>query len=83
MLHTGDDWLFDCLAVHSPEVIDMVLMLISRIWIIRNDLVHGKDAPPVRVSHDFLSSYLNSVRKAKKLTVEKIIKQKSLCLVQE
>ena len=37
------------------------MMLLWRIWHVRNEVVHAKPAPPVDVSVRFLESYLNSL----------------------
>ena len=54
----------------------MVLILIWRVWNLRTDLLHGKDQVPVKISVDFLNSYLNSLWHAKKYNTEEMIKGK-------
>ena len=60
----------------SEVVADMVIMLIWRIWQIRNDIYHGKEATHVLASVEFLDSYYKSINLAGKFTVEEIVKGK-------
>uniref|UniRef100_A0ACD5Y9T6 Uncharacterized protein n=1 Tax=Avena sativa TaxID=4498 RepID=A0ACD5Y9T6_AVESA len=39
----------------------MMLMMIWRIWHVRNEITHDKKAPPIEASQCFLCSYLNSI----------------------
>ena len=64
------------LSVCSKTVADMAILLIWRIWQVRNDLYHGKEAPPVLASVEFLDSYYKSINLAGKFTVEEILKGK-------
>jgi len=61
----------------------MIIMLIWRIWQIRNDCYHGKEAPPVPASVEFLDSYYKSINLAGKFPVEDIIKGKMPSMTQE
>ena len=38
------------------------MMLLWRIWYVRNEIIHAKPAPPVEVSCRFLASYLESLQ---------------------
>ena len=60
----------------SSDLRDRVLLMIWRIWDIRNDLTHGKEAPPVLASVEFLDSYYKSMRLAGCYSVEEIVKGK-------
>lgn len=77
VLHTGHEWLLNCLLLYSLDVRNMLLMLIWRIWNLRNNLMHGKEVPPVEVSKNFLCTYLSSIHNIKNLSIEEIIKGKS------
>lgn len=54
----------------------MIIVLIWRIWQLRNDITHGKDATPMNVSVDFLQSYCLSLNNAEKYSSEEILKGK-------
>ena len=70
------EWLMSLLSLCSEAVTHMVILLIWRIWQIRNDIYHGKEAPPVLASAEFLDSYYKSINLAGKFTVEEIVKGK-------
>ena len=40
LLHTGDDWLFNILSAEKEDVRAMIIMLLWRIWSLRNDVLH-------------------------------------------
>ncbi|XBI10910.1 hypothetical protein VPH35_138071 [Triticum aestivum] len=61
---------------------DCTIMLIWRIWSLRSDLTHGKDAPPVTATSDYLQSYMNSLNLCRRFSTEEILKGK-MTLVQE
>ena len=76
LIDNGKEWLLFLLNSSSEAVADMVILLIWRIWQIRNDIYHGKEAPPVLASVEFLNSYYKSINLAGKFTVEEIVKGK-------
>ena len=51
-------------------------MFIWRIWQLRNDLIHGKEFPPIPATVEFLDSYYKSIKLAAWYTMEEIIKGK-------
>ncbi|XBI90854.1 hypothetical protein VPH35_028370 [Triticum aestivum] len=55
----------------------MIIMLLRRIWYLRNELSHGKEIPLAETSKTFLCSYISSIRNAANLTTEQIIRGKS------
>lgn len=65
------------LSLHPANTRDMIIMLLWRIWSLRNDLTHGKNIPPPEVSKSFLCSYLNSIHDVKHLSIEQVIKGKN------
>ena len=50
VLDTGNDWLLLLLANCSDSVRCMIIMLIWRIWQVRSDVTHGKEATLAAVS---------------------------------
>ena len=74
LIDAGKEWLM--LLLNSCSERDMVILLIWRIWQIRNDCYHGKEAPPMPASVEFLDSYYKSISLAGKFSVEDIIKGK-------
>lgn len=63
--NTGDEWLFDLLVSLREEERAKVLMIVWRNWQLRNDSMHDKTVPPVKVSRDFLQSYMVSLNQIK------------------
>lgn len=51
-------------------------MLIWRIWSLCSDLTHGKEAPPLSATSDYLQSYMNSLNLCGRFSTEEIIKGK-------
>ncbi|KAE8792802.1 Alpha-amylase [Hordeum vulgare] len=76
LIDNGKEWLMLLLSSCSVVVRDMIVMLICRIWQIRNDINHGKEAPPVLATLEFLDSYYKSINLAGKFQVKEIIKGK-------
>ena len=76
LIHTGPEWLFGILVEQPEKVRAMIIILLWRIWSLRNDLVHGKETPPAHVSRSYLASYLTSYDQAQRLNVQDIIKGK-------
>ena len=74
LLDNGEEWLLNVLANCSDEVRDMIIMLVWRVWQVRTDLTHGKEAAPVEVSVEFLDSYFRSIQQANKYRTEEIVK---------
>ena len=64
------------LAACDNKIRDMVILLIWRIWQLRNDVVHGKEVPPVDVTMEFLDSYYKSLDLARNYSMEEIVKGK-------
>lgn len=79
LIDTCQEWLLNLLARWNDIVQDIIIMLIWRIWSIGTYFVHGKDAPPPKISVDFLESYLTSLWLPRLYTTEKIIKGKMSC----
>ncbi|KAM0878326.1 hypothetical protein ACQ4PT_034945 [Festuca glaucescens] len=61
VVNTGKEWVLNLL--HGKTEMDRVriLMLLWRIWHVRNEVVHSKPAPPVEASRRFLCSYVESI----------------------
>lgn len=65
----------------SADVGDIMIMLVWRIWQVRNDIYHGKDPSPVLpspvlASVDYLNSYYRSIKLTSKFSMYEIIKGK-------
>lgn len=60
---SGSGWILDHLGSLEEER-NMFLML-WRIWYVRNELSHGKQAPPTSVSQRFIASYVNFLSEIK------------------
>lgn len=54
----------------------MIIMLVWRIWYLRNDIVHGKEILPPKATVDYLQSYMNSLPHARLYSTKDIIKGK-------
>ena len=76
LVNCGQEWLLNLLLNCNETQRDRVLMLIWRIYQLRNDLTHDKEVPPVDITVDFLVSYMNSICDAKKFSTEEILKEK-------
>nr|AAP52527.2 retrotransposon protein, putative, unclassified [Oryza sativa Japonica Group]AAX95549.1 hypothetical protein [Oryza sativa Japonica Group] len=55
----GRFWLFDCLEKIPEYEQAMFLMTLWRNWYVRNELIHGKSAPPTETSQRFIQSYVD------------------------
>ncbi|XBI67421.1 hypothetical protein VPH35_046779 [Triticum aestivum] len=55
---------------------DCTIMLIWQIWSLRSDLTHGKEAPPLSATSDYLQSYMNSLNLCSRFSMEEILKGK-------
>ena len=58
---TGPEWLFTLLEPLSDNIRMVALMTMWRVWYVRNELMHGKSAPPTEASRRFLHGYINSL----------------------
>ena len=74
------EWLLHVLSECSDQVRDMVILLIWRVWNLRSEIAHGKVAPPLEISVDFLVCYLKSLDLARRHSTEEIIKGKMTLL---
>ena len=45
-----------------------------------NDLVHGKEVPPINITVKFLDSYVKSIVLAGRYTIEEIVKGKMIVM---
>ena len=76
LVFDGKEWFITLLYKCSDDIQDMLIMLIWRIWQIRNDMTHGKDAPPVLATVEYLHSYYKSIKIAGHFSTEVISKGK-------
>jgi ribonuclease HI len=61
VVNTGAEWVLHLLDGKEEMVRVKILMLLWRIWYVRNEVVHFKPAPPVEASCRFLCSYAESI----------------------
>ncbi|KAE8787456.1 retrotransposon unclassified [Hordeum vulgare] len=73
---TGSEWLLHLLAESHEHIRSRIIMVLWRIWHLRNELMHGKTIPPVDTSQSFLTSYYNTYQQIL-LSVEEILKGKT------
>ena len=76
VLDTSKDWLLLLLSSCSDIACSMIVTLVWRIWQVRVDITHGKEAAPVQVSAEFLESYMRTILDAQKFTIEEMLKGK-------
>lgn len=62
LIDNAKEWLMDLLNSCSDDVHDMRVLLIWRVWDMRNDQTHGKESPPVLASVEFLDNYYKSIK---------------------
>lgn len=79
VIDSGKDWLL-LLADCSDVVCSMIIMMIWRIWQVRCDITHGKEAAPIVASAYFLVNYMNSVQSAKKYSIKEMLKGKMVVM---
>lgn len=73
---TGTEWLLHMLVEAQESIRSRIIMMLWRIWYLRNEIIHGKPIPPLDISCSFLSSYYNSYKNIF-LSVEEILKGKT------
>ncbi|KAE8813400.1 retrotransposon unclassified [Hordeum vulgare] len=73
---TGKEWLFHFLLEVPESIHSRIIMVLWRIWYLRNEVVHGKTVPPLDISCSFLASYYNSYKNIS-LSVEDTVKGKT------
>ncbi|XP_073351694.1 uncharacterized protein [Aegilops tauschii subsp. strangulata] len=74
--YTGPEWLLGVLD-QLPEISRMVLLMVLwRIWHVRNEITHDKAPPSTESSRRFLQSYINSLLCIKQFPQEDQVKGK-------
>ncbi|KAE8772420.1 hypothetical protein D1007_55554 [Hordeum vulgare] len=73
---TGTEWLFHMLVEAQESIRSRIVMVLWRIWYLRNEIIHGKPVPPLDISCSFLSSYYTSYKNIS-LSVEDMLKGKT------
>mgnify|MGYP005846068177 CR=1 FL=1 len=59
--NVGPEWLFTLLEPLDEATRMIVLMIMWRIWHVRNEITHEKKPPPTEASRRFLHGYINSL----------------------
>lgn len=75
-LRAGPNWIFDQLDPLSNGQREMFLMIPWRNWFVRNEITHGKAAPPVEVSKRFIQSYIHTLLEIRQNSVINLEKGK-------
>jgi hypothetical protein len=75
--NNGREWVLHLLLGRSELDRTRILMVLWRIWHVRNEVVHLKPAPPVEASRRFLCSYLESIMTIKYYPQDDFIKVKA------
>lgn len=74
----GEEWLLILLAKVSEDQRTMMLMMLWRIWHVRNEITHDKPAPATFASQKFLQSYVDVLLSLKKNPAADPIKGKQV-----
>lgn len=72
----GEEWFLHLLVDQHDHVRDMIIMVLWRVWHLRNELAHAKPIPPTEVSCDYICNYLNSLLQIARMGVKEVIKGK-------
>jgi hypothetical protein len=75
--NNGKEWLLHLLLGRSQLDRTRILMVMWRIWHVRNEVVHFKPVPPLEASRRFLCSYLESIMTIKYYLHDNCIKGKA------
>lgn len=59
--NTGPEWLFTLLEPLDETARLVVIMIMWRIWHVRNEITHDKPPPPAEASRRFLHGYITSL----------------------
>lgn len=57
----GAEWFVQLVCEINGAMRVLLLMLLLRLWHVKNEVVHSKPTPPVEVSTRFLTGYLSSL----------------------
>lgn len=61
-LPSGEEWFIQLAGSLEESTRVGLMMLLWRMWYVRNEIIHAKPAPPMEVSCRFLASYLESLQ---------------------
>lgn len=65
VIHTDPEWLLNALVNMRPQNRPQFLLVLWRIWFVRNEIVHDKIPPPTDISCKFLVSYFDTLSNLK------------------
>lgn len=65
VIHTDPEWLLNALVNMRPQNRPQFLLVLWRIWFVRNEIVHDKIPPPTDISCKFLVSYFDTLSSLK------------------
>jgi hypothetical protein len=71
-----EKWLEELLLSLSKDTCDKVLMILWRIWFVRNEITHSKPMPDLEGSRRFIYSYMTSLINLPKSSTEEMLKGK-------
>jgi hypothetical protein len=81
LVHSGPDWLLLILNQYSAEVIANFMMLIWRVWSVRNNTLKGGQKISIEGSVIFLTRYIDSLLHSRQGALFSESKGKSCALV--
>ena len=73
IVNTRGQWLFDLLVTLSKKERARVVMIVWRIWQMRNDMLHEKEPVQVEATEAFLQSYVLSLEKIRSETGNEVL----------
>jgi hypothetical protein len=73
-----ENWLETWLLPLTEQQCGRILMIVWRVWHVRNEITHDKPMPSIGVSHRFICSYLQSLENIRNLEPVVMLKGKQV-----